>query len=150
MAPGVGASGWELTQRAEVNLASSDTLHAQLSGRKQKQQGKKDANFIQVVGSAGALGVLLPGHALQRIGDLWTTLSSQVSSPHCMRTHSLKHLPNYPHPSPLPSTAVSMSSTSPAPSCLPPPLSGALSEGPDHTAQQLRNLWRMDYQAAIK
>ena len=35
-------------------------------------------------------------------------------------------------------------------SCLPPPLLGALSEVPDRITQQLRNLWRMDYQAAIK
>lgn len=84
MAPGVGLSGWELTQTAEINSASSDTLDAWLSGRKQEQQRKKDANFAEVVGSAGALGVLLPGHALQRIWDSWAILAPPVSSPHCV------------------------------------------------------------------
>lgn len=49
----------ELTQTAEARFSFSDTLDAWLSGRKQEQQRKKDANFAEVVGSAaGALGVL--------------------------------------------------------------------------------------------
>lgn len=44
-----------------------------LSGQKQKQQGKTDTR-PQVIGSAWPLGVLLPGHALEMIWNLWTIL----------------------------------------------------------------------------